>query len=217
MDWKVPPLLVPCAGEGAGCAQYLNAGCRYFEVTILPPNTSSRTRVPISASFGGSSVSPSLDYYDPCWCVAVGLSTEEFTLAGYQPGWDKRSCAYHGDDGRVFFGNTRLMTLPTFGSRDTVGCGLRSDCKIFFTLNGRLVGLSPELPHLFMEYTNPRQVLFPTIGIDSHCPVKINWGRTPFLYDLAGLWPAQLEAHDNGFWPGGVPPNTRVDCACTVS
>ena len=53
-------------------------------------------------------------------------------------GWDFGSCAYHGDDGMLFYESGTGKPLgPLFGAGDTVGCGLIPySHTVFFTLNG---------------------------------------------------------------------------------
>ena len=182
-SWRVPPLLVNCTNSPR-CAQYVFAPCRYFEVSISEPRVYCR---------GDSEDEPS-------WCVAVGLSTDEFPLDGMQPGWDARSCAYHSDDGHVFYGNVRIMALPRFGAGDTVGCGLRADGRLFFTLNGTLLGVAPPLPASAWASARRRRqrVLHPTVGVDSRCPLRINCGRSPFACSAAELGRACADAGGGG-------------------
>jgi Ran-binding protein 9/10 len=43
------------------------------------------------------------------------------------PGWDVGSVGYHGDDGRLWNSDTKMMTYiirDKFGTGDTVGCGI---------------------------------------------------------------------------------------------
>ena len=62
-------------------------------------------------------------------CVAIGLASKEFPLRGLMPGWDSLSYAYHGDDGHCFHGSGEGRDFgPTFGSGDTVGCGILYHC-----------------------------------------------------------------------------------------
>ena len=67
---------------------------------------------------------------------------------------------------------------PTFGPGDVVGCGYSvHSCAIFFTHNGRYLG-SPFA-------AQPSQLpLHPLVGIDSRAPLTLNFGHTPFAFDL---------------------------------
>jgi hypothetical protein len=195
--WKVPPLLVARRDEPS-CAEYIFAPCRYFEVSVLDPRGARGAR----SSGNGEST----------WCVAVGLSADDFPLEGMQPGWDARSCAYHSDDGHVFFGNARLASLPPFGPGDVVGCGLRSDRRLFFTLNGRLLATAPALPPAFWERAR-RGGLFPTVGVDTPCPLRVNCGSAPFAYDLRELRPCGAGGCGGGGGGGGWADG-RFDAPC---
>ena len=39
-------------------------------------------------------------------CVSIGLGTSSFPLFGKQPGWERFSYGYHGDDGMTFHGSS---------------------------------------------------------------------------------------------------------------
>jgi hypothetical protein len=205
--WRVPPILITCPVQ-PGTAEYVFAECRYYEVSVMKPKENG-----CSSDSGAG----------PSWCVAVGLSTVDFSLEGMQPGWDSRSCAYHSDDGHVFFGNERIMSLPRFGAGDTVGCGLRRDGRLFFTRNGRVVGVAPPLPANFWARVRKgrERGLFPTVGLDTPCPLRINCGRSPFVCGEAELR-RTCEASDISFHVAGQPARrlaagTLLDCRCAVS
>ena len=56
-------------------------------------------------------------------CVSIGLSCPSFPLRRKQPGWDRCSFGYHGDDGNFFHGDGMGEPMgPSFGVGDTVGC-----------------------------------------------------------------------------------------------
>ena len=119
-------------------------------------------------------------------CVAIGLSTDAFDTRDRMPGWDTTSYGYHGDDGGIFHGHGDMLRPygPSFGPGDTVGCGLdyRSR-KIFFTKNGQFLG------HAFEKVGKEaiEKGLYPTVGVDTECPIYMNYGERPFRFDLRGF------------------------------
>mmetsp|Transcript_19531 Transcript_19531/g.53596 ORF Transcript_19531/g.53596 Transcript_19531/m.53596 type:complete len:428 (-) Transcript_19531:1404-2687(-) len=169
----------------------------YFEVTIGNDNARGAAR-PQSSNSGADgdsrsndpSPSPSVEvdhmYYTGFSCppcVSIGLSLGPFRLAGKQPGWDTFSLGYHGDDGCFFHGTGRASRLcgPSYGSGDTVGCGVHMpSLSVFFTLNGMLVGVPCLLPSELRDRGLP---VYMTVGIDAHESISLNDGRTPFAYD----------------------------------
>ncbi|CAM9414328.1 unnamed protein product [Chrysoparadoxa australica] len=135
----------------------------YFELEILPGAVDSQLQ-----------------------CVVIGLSSSGFCLRGKMPGWDSASYGYHGDDGGIFHSNGTMQRQygEPFGPGDTVGAGVdysNGDGKrgnIFFTKNGRNLGVA------FADVTG---AFYPTVGIDSSAPVRLNLGARPFMYDLQTL------------------------------
>jgi hypothetical protein len=122
-------------------------------------------------------------------CVSVGLSTLSSKLESNMPGWDEHSYGYHGDDGRTFHLGKRSsddMALPVFGRGDTIGCGIEyrsNGGQIFFVKNGSL------LKNSFHSIGKKvlRKGLYPTVGIDSNCPIHVNFGQVPFKFDLGSV------------------------------
>uniref|UniRef100_A0A7S4VV69 B30.2/SPRY domain-containing protein n=1 Tax=Ditylum brightwellii TaxID=49249 RepID=A0A7S4VV69_9STRA len=116
-------------------------------------------------------------------CVAVGLSTASFTTQHKMPGWDEHSYGYHGDDGGIFHAGGDMIRKfgPTFGMYDTVGCGIDYKTKsIFFTRNGEFLGFAfAELDDSILQ-----NGLYPTVGVDTNCPLFINFGEKPFEFSL---------------------------------
>ena len=122
-------------------------------------------------------------------CVAVGLSVAAFaedgSVAYKMPGWDQNSWGYHGDDGGIFHGRGDMLRRygPTYGPGDTVGCGLERRAagipsRVFFTLNGRFLGYA---------FDGSEEELYPTVGVDTECPVFVNFGESPFVFNLQGF------------------------------
>jgi hypothetical protein len=119
-------------------------------------------------------------------CVAIGIATESFSCKGRMPGWDNQSFGYHGDDGGTFhaFGGMVERFGPCFGSGDTVGCGIDYVSRgIFFTLNGKFLGYGwKQIDVEFLENN-----LYGVVGIDTNDPVSVNYGDSPFQFDLTNF------------------------------
>lgn len=126
-------------------------------------------------------------------CVAIGLSTRDFELSRFQPGWTESSTGYHSDDGHVFFasGSSGTPYGPTYGANDCVGCGIHIPSKsIFYTKNGTLIGTA-----LILSNESTFHRIYPTIGIDSSLySLHVNFGgEKPFVFDVSkaeGLYAA---------------------------
>lgn len=112
--------------------------------------------------------------------IAVGFSTSEASLERL-PGWETHSWGYHGDDGKMFFGEHSGRNYgPTFGTGDVIGCGVNfNTCQAFFTKNGQ------DLGTCFRELKKDR-TLYPTIGMKKHSGALItgNFGQRPFVFDI---------------------------------
>ena len=102
------------------------------------------------------------------------------------PGWDVSSYGYHSDDGSLFNAtHSVLSSAPTYGPGDTVGCGLDYSTRhIFFVKNGECLGYAFDKK---VEKEVLDKGLYPTIGVDSDCPVYVNFGERPFKFDLRGF------------------------------
>jgi hypothetical protein len=94
------------------------------------------------------------------------------------PGWYNGSYGYHSDDGNLY--NFRLEGSgaefgPSWGNTNDVA-GLFWDCEtgaIAFTRNGDVVGLA---------FRNVFGVFYPTVGLNPHGVVAINFGQAPFVF-----------------------------------
>ncbi len=106
--------------------------------------------------------------------IAVGIAPADYPLQR-QPGWNRDSIGYHGDDGRLFqVSGTGFAFGPSWKKNDVIGLGVRSppsdttsEVQVYFTRNGE------ELGHT----THPVPVggLFPTVGLHSADEkVKVN-------------------------------------------
>ena len=118
--------------------------------------------------------------------IAVGFSSRKTSLERL-PGWESDSWAYHGDDGKSFFGEgTGKSYGPTFGANDVIGCGVdfASGCA-FFTKNGRNLGIA------FKELKRDRP--YPVVGMKK-IPgswIGVNFGQKPFIFDIDGMMAQQ--------------------------
>lgn len=79
--------------------------------------------------------------------IGIGFSSPKASVERL-PGWEQESWAYHGDDGKSFFGESQGQGRPygpTFGVGDTVGCGVNfSTGSAFFTKNGNFLGMEED-------------------------------------------------------------------------
>ena len=130
-------------------------------------------------------------------CVAIGLSTRRFSPADKMPGWDAESFGYHGDDGGIYHGQGEMLRRygPSYGPGDTVGCGLEyGSRRVFFVKNGVFLGYAfGEGGRRGDEDVAIRGALsgemidcglYPTVGVDTECPISVNFGERPFMFDL---------------------------------
>ncbi|KAI9925700.1 Ran-binding protein 9 [Aspergillus wentii] len=116
--------------------------------------------------------------------IGIGFSSNKASVERL-PGWEQESWAYHGDDGKSFFGESQGQGRPygpTFGAGDTVGCGVNfSTGCAFFTKNGDFLG------NAFRELRNVK--LYPSVGMKKQPPVHLaaNFGQLPFIFDIDGM------------------------------
>lgn len=119
-------------------------------------------------------------------CIAIGLSTKY--SQSRMPGWDKLSYGYHGDDGGIFHSRGDMVRVygPKYGEGDTVGCGVNyENGGIFYTLNGSFLGYAWCGLGMVQEGNTE---LYPTVGVDSNCPLGLNFGNErSFMFDLASF------------------------------
>eukprot|EP00882_Tetradesmus_deserticola_P015836 GHRQ01016884.1.p1 GENE.GHRQ01016884.1~~GHRQ01016884.1.p1 ORF type:complete len:209 (+),score=72.32 GHRQ01016884.1:270-896(+) len=113
--------------------------------------------------------------------IAIGFSDKSFKLTR-QPGWESGSYGYHGDDGRKFHHSEKGEEYgPKYSTGDTVGACLHfGRQEVFFTKNGT---------RLKTAFRNVRpQQMYPTVGLHSkNEQVVVNFGASPFRFDLEGL------------------------------
>mmetsp|Transcript_29825 Transcript_29825/g.54623 ORF Transcript_29825/g.54623 Transcript_29825/m.54623 type:complete len:711 (-) Transcript_29825:130-2262(-) len=133
------------------------------------------------------------EFESPNECVAIGLSAGKFSSLRKMPGWDDISYGYHGDDGGIFHnsGDMARRFGPSYGPGDTVGCGVDYGAGgIFFTLNGKFLGYGwTGLLDYHGGTSELAQLgdLYPTVGVDTKCPIAFNFGDRPFAFDLSSF------------------------------
>ncbi|KAL4975915.1 hypothetical protein BDW66DRAFT_160022 [Aspergillus desertorum] len=116
--------------------------------------------------------------------IGIGFSNNKASVERL-PGWEQESWAYHGDDGKSFFGENQGQGRqygPIFGVNDTVGCGVNfSTGCAFFTKNGVFLG------NAFKDLRNLK--VYPSVGVKKNPPVHIsaNFGQQPFMFDIDGM------------------------------
>ncbi|CAI7655083.1 unnamed protein product [Penicillium pancosmium] len=169
-------------------------GIYYFEIKIESKpkegvsgngsgsNSNTNNNTSSSSSSGASGIRTDLG--SCCRMVAIGLSSPKASIERL-PGWETESWAYHGDDGKSFFGESQGQGRsygPTYGVGDTVGCGVNfSTRSAFFTKNGVFLGTAfSGLPEIS---------LFPSVGMKRQPPVclRTNFGQEPFVFDIDGM------------------------------
>ena len=151
----------------------------YFEVTVLQRNNNDR---------GSFQLKPD--------CVAIGLGNINFNVLGSMPGWNGNSFGYHGDDGGYYHrsGWALVHNLPIFNAGDCVGCGIDyCEERVFFCKNGEFLGHQQKLTEHQLS-----QDWYPVVGLDSKCPVTVNFGSTPFIFDLEDFMEQYRESVANG-------------------
>ncbi|KAI9368277.1 hypothetical protein BJX61DRAFT_230774 [Aspergillus egyptiacus] len=116
--------------------------------------------------------------------IAIGFSSNKASVERL-PGWEQESWAYHGDDGKTFFGESQGQGRnygPTFGVNDTIGCGVNfSTGCAFFTKNGSFLGIA------FRDVPNLK--IYPSVGLKKQPPMhlSVNFGQQPFMFDIDGM------------------------------
>ena len=112
--------------------------------------------------------------------VAIGFAGAAASLERL-PGWEPNSYAYHGDDGKIFEGQSNgSVYRPGFGQHDTIGCGIDFSKKIaWFTKNGH------DLQVAFRNL-NFNAPVYPCIGMKKQpgVQIEVNFGQSPFVFDI---------------------------------
>jgi len=194
----VSPFIISNPAVGGECDNHLKFAeidmtprmVAYFEVSILLRD---KMQEPDMSEIGQSTTATTTPLAQPqqnrqhtSECVAVGLSVQ--SSKSRMPGWDKSSYGYHGDDGGIFHSRGEMVRVygPKYGEGDTVGCGVNyENGGIFYTLNGNFLGYAWCSLEVVQE---GKLDLYPTVGVDSNCPLVLNFGNArPFMFDLASF------------------------------
>ncbi|TEB39130.1 SPRY-domain-containing protein [Coprinellus micaceus] len=140
---------------------------------------SARTDVPIPPACGIYYYEVEIRGKDSRSHIGIGFGGP-VTRLNRLPGWEPASWGYHGDDGRSFYAHKEGTPYSqTFGSSDTVGCGIDfSTRRAFYTKNGHLLG------NVF-ENVGKDTELYPFVGLQHVGDiVRVNFGQEPFKFDI---------------------------------
>lgn len=133
-------------------------------------------------------------HYGICPVVGVGLAHKNYV--NMQPGWDRGSVGYHGDDGSLFAGlsHSGFPFGPTWQDGDSVECGLTLSGDIFWRLNGKAVGqpLSDGLWNHAEAFEGDR---YATVGLET-----ASGSCLKLCVELEGA------SFDDALWPGRCNP-----------
>ncbi|CAI2163271.1 6549_t:CDS:2 [Funneliformis geosporum] len=135
-------------------------GLNYFEITVLEKEYSHTN-------------------------IVIGVTTKPFPCYKL-PGHTERSIGYHSNTGEVY--QNSIYNGWDYGPswnkiNYTVGCGYKPlTGEIYFTLNGTYLGtlFTAEVEHDILS--EKRYYLFPSIGANGKCKVRVNFGEEEFVY-----------------------------------
>ncbi|KAF7310493.1 Ran-binding protein [Mycena chlorophos] len=111
--------------------------------------------------------------------ISIGFAGKDVKLSRL-PGWEPNSWGYHGDDGCSFAAEKAGTPFgPTYGTGDTIGCGIDfSTNTAFFTKNGSFIG------SVFRD-VGKNVELYPSIGLrHSGESIRVNFGQDRFHFDI---------------------------------
>ena len=99
--------------------------------------------------------------------IGIGVGERNYPMSR-MPGWNRNSCGYHADDGKLYHENGMGRVFgPTCTTGDRMGCGVDfdSDCSygyvnVFFTKNGKQVGEMERMKR-------PTNGIYPLVGLHS--------------------------------------------------
>jgi hypothetical protein len=115
----------------------------------------------------------------------VGLGVKSYP-SNRQPGWDRGSVAYHGDDGGRFLSTPfHRSVIEKYGAGDTVGLGIYYPTQeVFVTKNGKFLEILCHLSELQFNMKVEQQALHLLMGFWDKLTVNVNFGTKPFLFHL---------------------------------
>ena len=151
--------LLPLLKDGkpvAGCYYHTIGKTGYFECKILDCE-------PFSSEIG------------------IGLAGENFPIVNNMVGDTDDSYGYSSNTGSVLTNNDHptRKSAQTFGSGDTVGCGIHIESgDVFFTLNGILVSVA--FPGT-LRYSK-RETVYPTISGSGRAEIQFIFGNEKFKF-----------------------------------
>jgi len=112
--------------------------------------------------------------------LTIGLVDDKYPMNQKQPGWERDSYGYHGDDGGCFHNNgAGKAWAERFNPGDVIGCGINfeGNGEIFWTKNGKFLGVSHIGPQA--------DVYWPAIGVENDGAIfRVNFGKTPFQFSF---------------------------------
>jgi ankyrin repeat protein len=142
--------------------------------------------------------------------VTVGLVDENYPMEQKQPGWDKDSYGYHGDDGGCFHNNGSGKAWgERFNLGDVIGCGINYEGsgEVFWTKNGKFLGVSHIGPQAAQYW--------PAIGVENDGAIfRVNFGKTPFQFSFVVptlTWTRAPAQDEYGCSMGRLIPLPEVD------
>jgi len=117
----------------------------YYEIEILSP--------PV-----GRGASVAMGVYVP-------KNSKEFKTSAL--GWIEGEYGYHGNNGNAYFGGFKALSYgPIYSTGDRVGCGVLSDGRVYFTVNGLLLGF-PQSQSQTLSLFQTTEIEAPRISADS--------------------------------------------------
>ncbi|RIA92377.1 hypothetical protein C1645_765314 [Glomus cerebriforme] len=135
-------------------------GFNYFEITILEKEDSHTN-------------------------IAIGVATKPFPCYRL-PGHMEYSIGYHSNTGQVYQNSmyNGWEYGPSWNNiHTTIGCGYKPlSGEIYFTFNGFILGTLYTADVEYDALNEKRYYLFPSIGANGKCKIRVNFGEEEFIY-----------------------------------